>query len=517
MLKPYEEAARCLLCAAPPCSAACRRSFDPAGMVRSVRFENEEGGAERLEAAVCLDCPGDCEAACLHYDRPIRIRALCAQLPARGSTPADAALRAPCSAGDSDPSLRVKFLGLDCLNPFFLSSSIVAGHYDTIASAFRAGWAGAVYKTIGFLTPKEVSPRFDALRKEGTPFIGFKNLEQISDLPLSENLAHLRRLKRDFPDRIVAASIMGQNEKEWSRLTELVTEAGVDLIECNFSCPHMSGDGLGSDVGQNPLPVARYTNAVRRAPPLPILAKMTPNVGNIEPAAIAAVNAGADGLAAINTVKSLLSIDPGSLSPDMAVGGRGAVSGYSGKAVKPIALRFIRDLAQCSALRGVPISGMGGIESWRDALDFIALGCLNLQVTTAVMQYGYRIIDDLTDGLRRYLARQGLSSPEGLVGAALDHIVSPEGLDRDSIVYPTFRRSDCVGCGRCMLSCSDAGHGAIGMRQRRPVLKPDRCVGCQLCRLVCPTGAIGSSRRTAKPSARFPQAPLREAVTAIHS
>ena len=222
------------------------------------------------------------------------------------------------------------------------------------------------------------------------------------------------------------------------RLAKLVTDAGVDMIECNFSCPHMKGNGLGSDVGENPELVSQYTAAVRKYTGLPVLAKMTPNIGNMEVPAIAAVKAGANGLAAINTVKSILEIDPETLMPKMDITGKGAVSGYSGKAVKPIALRFIRDMAQCPALKGTPISGMGGIETWSDALDFIALGCANVQVTTAVMQYGYRVVEDLIDGLKRYMHRKGVLSVEDLVGAVLGKIVSTDSLDRSSMVYPKF-------------------------------------------------------------------------------
>ncbi len=484
MIKLYEESARCLLCENPKCTQACKQGFDPARMVRSVRFENEKGAATFVDANTCGVCSGECESACIHYDKPIRIREMSRMLPEKRECP--------------DVSLNIEFLGLKCENPFFLSSSIVAGNYDMVARAFEMGWAGAVYKTIGFIHPEEVSPRFDALRKEGTPFIGFKNLEQISDLDLKENLENLRRLKHDFPQKILVASIMGQNEEEWSELSKLVTDAGADIIECNFSCPHMSGDGLGADVGQKPELVARYTKAVKAATHLPVLAKMTPNIGNMEFPAIAAVEAGADGLAAINTIKSILAIDPETLTPAMDVKGKNAVSGYSGKAVKPIALRFINDLAQCKKLRGIPISGMGGIETWIDALDFISLGCSNVQVTTVVMQYGYRIIDDLTDGLKRYMYQKGIKSVKDLVGAALCRVVLPDSLNRDTIVYPKFDLTKCIGCGRCTISCKDAGHSAIVLENDKPKMQPERCVGCQLCQLVCPAGAISTSKRVAK-------------------
>ncbi len=484
MIKLYEESARCLLCDNPKCTQACKYGFDPARMVRAVRFENEKGAAAFLDVSVCASCSGACESACIHYDKPIRIRQMSSMLQKTSENP--------------QVSLETEFLGLKCENPFFLSSSIVAGNYDMVARAFEMGWAGAVYKTIGFIKPEEVSPRFDALRKEGTPFIGFKNLEQISDLDLKENLENLRRLKKDFPTKIVVASIMGQNEEEWSKLAELVTQAGADIIECNFSCPHMTGDGLGSDVGQKPELVATYTKAVKSSTHLPVLAKMTPNIGNMEIPAIAAVEAGADGLAAINTVKSIFSVDPDTLIPAMDIKGKNAVSGYSGKAVKPIALRFVNDMAQCEKLRGVPISGMGGIETWADALDFIVLGCANVQITTAVMQYGYRIIDDLMDGLKRYMQQKGVKSVQELVGAALHNVVPPDDLSRDTIVYPKFDLATCIGCGRCTISCADAGHAAIYLKNEKPAMQIQKCVGCQLCQLVCPTKAISTSKRIEK-------------------
>ena len=260
----------------------------------------------------------------------------------------------------------------------------------------------------------------------------------------------------------------------------------------------MTGEGLGSDVGQNPELVAKYTKAVKSGTHLPVLAKMTPNIGNMEIPAVAAVEAGADGLAAINTIKSILSVDSETLIPSMDVKGKNAVSGYSGKAVKPIALRFINDMAQCKKLYGTPISGMGGIETWSDALDFISLGCSNIQITTAVMEYGYRIIDDLIDGLKRYMGQKGITSVNDLVGKALGFVVAPDNLSRDTIVYPKFDLTKCIGCGRCTISCKDAGHSALIIKNDKPVMQAGKCVGCQLCRLVCPTGAISSSERMAK-------------------
>ena len=393
-------------------------------MIRSVYFENSGNAARFIDKSVCSGCSGKCERACIHYDEPIRIREMVKMLPEDNK----AVLK----------DLSIEFLGVRFENPFILSSSIVAGSYEMCASAFKAGWAGAAFKTIGYLRPKEVSPRFDVLNKESTPFIGFKNLEQISDHDLSENLNDLKRLKKDFPNKIIVASIMGQNEEEWTSLAKLVTNAGADIIECNFSCPQMCGKGLGSDVGQDPELVALYTAAVKKGTNLPVLAKMTPNIGHMEIPAIAAIRAGAQGIAAINTVKSITGLTLDCKKPRMDVSGESAVSGYSGKAVKPIALRFISDMKHNAELKDIPISGMGGIETWHDAAEFMALGCGNVQLTTAVMQYGYRIIDDLLSGLSLFLEKNGYERLSDFVGTALGEIVPADKLDRNSIVYPSF-------------------------------------------------------------------------------
>lgn len=487
MLKIREEAARCLLCAEGKCTSSCPKGFDPSRAVRAVRFENENCSGNFIDSAVCAECEGMCEKACIHYDRPIRIREIVSGLP-------------EAVKYTEEPDLSIDFCGIRCENPFFLSSSIVAGDYDMCARAFEMGWAGAVFKTIGFIVPDEVSPRFSAIGKEGTPFIGFKNLEQISDHELSYNLDVLRRLKENYPEKVIVASIMGQNEEEWVQLSKLVTEAGVDIIECNFSCPHMSGNGLGSDVGQNPELVKHYTELVKSATNVPVLAKMTPNIGNMEIPAIAAVEGGADGIAAINTIKSIIGIDTETLESSPSISGKCAVSGYSGKAVKPIALRFICDLAKCGQLSGIELSGMGGIETWHDALEFILLGCRNVQVTTSVMQYGYRIIEDMISGLKAYMSSHGISKISELAGASLPKIVPADMLNRSTVVFPSFDSKKCLGCGRCFISCRDAGHQAITMDCGKARLHAGKCVGCHLCLLVCPSGAVGNkNRRITKP------------------
>ncbi|MGN0656381.1 MAG: NAD-dependent dihydropyrimidine dehydrogenase subunit PreA [Ruminiclostridium sp.] len=486
MLNLRNEAARCLLCALPACTSACTNGCDPAAMLRAIRFENEKAAARYIIPEECGNCSAPCESACIHPDMPIRILEAAALFPEKTPKP-------------DYKNLETEFMGVKCENPFFLSSSVVAGSYEMCARALEAGWGGIVYKTIGLFTPDEVSPRFDAVGKENTPFVGFRNLEQISDHPYEENFEAIRRLKKDYPTKVIVSSIMGRTEEEWTELARLSEEAGADMIECNFSCPQMAGPGMGSDVGQSPELVKRYTEMTKLGTKLPVMAKMTPNLGDMTVPAMAALDGGADGIAAINTIKSISSLDLESLAVLPAVSGKSAVSGYSGKAVKPIALRFIADMAKCPGLKCMPLSGMGGIETWRDAAEFIALGCGNIQITTAVMQYGYRIIDDLKSGLSDFLKDNGYKNVDNLRGRALSQLVPADNLDRNTVIYPVFDRNKCLGCGRCYISCADGGHQAIGFEGRTPKLIGKNCVGCHLCRLVCPSGAIGTGNRVDKP------------------
>lgn len=481
------EVGSCLLCHNASCTKACKKGFDPAKAIRAIRFENEKGALDYVDKDICANCDAACEKACIHFDRKLRIKDIIEALPNE-------------KIDTKDVDLSIDFLGVKCENPFFLSSSVVGSSYEMCAKALEAGWGGVVYKTIGFYRPDEVSPRFAATRKEATPFVGFKNMEQISDHPLEENLKILSDLKKNYPSKIIVASIMGENEEEWTKLASMCQDAGVDIIECNFSCPQMAVKGMGSDVGTNPELVARYTKATKKGCQIPVLAKMTPNITNMEVPAIAAMAAGADGLAAINTIKSVVNVKLDSMESDPDIDGKTAISGYSGKAVKPIALRFITDMAQNLELKNVPISGMGGIESWQDACEFIALGCTNIQVTTAIMQYGYRIIDDMISGTKIYMKQNGYKHISDFVGKALNNIIPADKLNRSSVVFPMFNKSKCVGCGRCYISCYDGGHQALTFDESHQIkLNASKCVGCHLCRLVCPTDAIGVARRINKP------------------
>ena len=485
---------RCALCGNAPCDTVCDK-LAPASLLRSMWFKNEQGAVSRLPAEnPCAGCEAPCERACVRPGE-VPIRRLIGRL--YDEVLPETETRVP----EDESRLQCDLCGIPLENPFLLSSSVVASTYDMCARAFEAGWAGVCFKTICSLDIHEASPRFSAISDAGGAIVGFKNIEQLSDHSVAENMEIFRRLKAKYPTKFILASIMGQDEAEWGTLARLCEENGADAVELNFSCPNMAEGGLGSDIGQVPELVERFTAAAKRACNIPVLAKLTPNVASMSPAAEAAKRGGADGIAAINTYKSVMELNLHTFVSAPAVHGQSAVGGYSGNAVRPLALRFISELGQNPALTGMHLSAMGGVETWRDALEFILLGAGTIQVTTAVMQYGYRIIDDLKAGLNLYLAEMGFANVRDAIGQGLDTL-SPttDTLERDTIVYPKFNREKCIGCGRCEISCADGGHQAITLNaERRPVLNGKKCVGCHLCRLICPQQAISVGAKRVRP------------------
>ena len=500
-----EEAARCLLCEDAPCTKACGKG-DPARAIRAIRFDNAKNAGKWVNGCTDADLER-AEHACIHYDRPIRIRELL-----------KAAECEPVVSQGQAPSLAITFCGIPCENPFFLASSAICTNYDMVARALEMGWAGVFYKTICIQNIHEVSPRFDAI-KEGTTFAGFRNMEQLSENPYEVDFDILHRLKQNYPTKVIVASIMGQFEEDWISLAKMAEDAGCDAVELNFSCPQMRLAGMGSDVGQDTELVAYYTSYVKHYVSIPVIPKMTPNITNMNRPLLASYFAGADAISAINTIKSV------TMSPEAKVSDKWTVSGYSGRAVKPIALRFILEMAQNPIVNiqhsykevniatsfpasntrlpkneNIEFSGIGGIETWCDALEFMQVGCRNVQVCTAVMQYGYRIIDDLISGMQTYMQERGIEHLEDIVGEMVPSFVPASDLDRGTKVLPVFDHKKCIGCGRCYISCRDGGHQALAFdaESRQPHLIGAKCVGCHLCRLVCPSGAIGVAKRIAK-------------------
>lgn len=479
---PVEEVARCLLCDHATCTQSCPSRLDPAGLLRSLRFQNPFGAAAKLPKDLpCTQCNAPCERSCVQKENPIHIRHVLTAL-YQDSKAWEALPETPVD-------LSCDFLGIHLENPFLLSSSVVASTYEKIARAFEMGWSGACFKTLCDFIPREASPRYSSLPAEHG-FYGFKNIEQLSCNGLQADLDVIRRLKQDYPNKVILASIMGRNDEEWERLARMAQDAGADIIECNFSCPNMEQDGLGIDIGQSTVAVARCTRAARRGCTIPLLAKLTPNVADMRPFARAAIDNGADGIAAINTVKSLMGMNFDTYATEPSVQGLSGIGGYSGRAVKPIALRFIWEMASDPQLHHVPISGMGGIDTWHDAIEFLLLGANHVQITTSVMQYGARIIDDLIDGLTWYLREKALPRLSDLHGLGVENVTELDALNRQTKLLPRFNRQKCLGCGRCALSCRDGGHEALRMSNGKPIMNPRVCVGCHLCVLVCPAKAI---------------------------
>lgn len=481
---------RCVLCLDGPCSSACP-DHNPADMLRSIWFADKEYAASCLENISCTDCSAPCEKACVRPGQ-VPIRELMIRLFEE--------VRPTLITGmpEDEERLRTQICGVPLENPFLLSSSVVSSTYDMCARAFEAGWAGAVFKTICCFEIHEASPRFSAIRGSGGEIIGFKNIEQLSDHSVAENMSVFQKLKKEYPSKVIVASIMGQNEEEWEELARLCEENGTDAVELNFSCPNMMDTNLGSAIGQVPEYVEQFTAAARRGCRIPILAKLTPNVESMIPAGEAAKRGGADGISAINTIKSIIGVNLHTFVSSPSVHGMSAIGGYSGNAVKPVALRFIAELAKAPVLRNMHLSGIGGIENWTDAAEYILMGAGSVQVTTAVMQYGYRIVEDLKRGLNYYLTEMGCDRVGSITGAGLDSISeTTDVIERDTMIFPVFHPEKCIGCGRCVISCADGGHQAIRMEtvSRKPKLDGSKCVGCHLCVLVCPQGAVTPGRK----------------------
>ncbi|MBN1944337.1 MAG: NAD-dependent dihydropyrimidine dehydrogenase subunit PreA [Bradymonadales bacterium] len=398
------------------------------------------------------------------------------------------------------PSLQTEFCGVLFPNPFCLSSSPVGNHAEMCARAFDAGWGGIYYKTLGLETKHRVyhpSPRLNALHYEGVRAVGLQNVEQITDRPLSDNLKDIEWLRKNYPDRVLCVSIMGFSQEDWAFLARVAEEAGAQILELNFSCPQMAVEGAGHRVGQATDLIELFTAAVKGACSIPVVAKMTPNITDMLPTALAAKRGGADAISAINTLKAITGIDPDGRQPLPNIQGHSSISGFSGTAVRPIGLRFIAEMASSPDLK-LPLSGIGGITTWRDALEYLLVGASNVQVTTAIMRFGYRIVEDLADGLRNYMRRENIASVAELVGAAIPKLVDPAQLDHTTEAVSVIDRDLCIGCGQCYYTCHDGANQAIKLdEERKATVDEERCVGCLMCKHICPVeGCISYKIRT---------------------
>ena len=389
--------------------------------------------------------------------------------------------------------LKTSFLGIESPNPFWLASAPPTDKAYNVNRAFEAGWGGAVWKTLDEAGPPIVNvsgPRYGALHSNERRVIGFNNIELITDRPLETNLDEIRQVKKDWPDRAVVVSVMlPMNEGAWAKYLPMIEDTGCDGLELNFGCPHgMSERGMGAAVGQVPEYIQMATEWAKAAASIPVIVKLTPNVTSILPPAKAALDGGADAVSLINTINSIMRVDYDSLTMYPSTDGMGTHGGYCGEAVKPIALNMVAEIARNAATRELPISGIGGITDWRDAVDFLALGASNVQICTAAMVYGFRIIEDLTDGLSRFLDDKGIAL-EQLVGKAVPSVTDWQYLNLNYVEKARIDQDLCIECGRCHVVCEDTSHQAITSEVngvRRFEVIDDECVGCNLCVSVCP-------------------------------
>ncbi len=392
------------------------------------------------------------------------------------------------------PDLRSEFLGIKSPNPFWLASAPPTDKELNVVRAFKAGWGGVVWKTLGEAGPPVVNvngPRYGAVHGPDRRLLGFNNIELITDRPLEVNLREIKAVKRAWPDRAMVVSLMVPcSEDAWKAILASVEETGADGVELNFGCPHgMSERGMGSAVGQVPEyieMVARWCKAHTR---MPVIVKLTPNITDIRQPARAAKLGGADAVSLINTINSIVAIDLDSFSPVPSIDGRGTHGGYCGPAVKPIALSMVSEIARDPDTRGLPISAIGGITTWRDAAEFLAAGAGNVQVCTAAMTYGFKIVEEMISGLSTYLTAKGMSRVSDLVGRAIPNITDWQYLNLSYVTKARIDQDLCIQCGRCHVVCEDTSHQAItalveGKRHFEVI--DAECVGCNLCVTVCP-------------------------------
>jgi dihydropyrimidine dehydrogenase (NAD+) subunit PreA len=410
--------------------------------------------------------------------------------------------------------LRTNFAGIKSPNPFWLASAPPTNSGAQIHKAFEAGWGGAVWKTIG-APVLNVSNRYGAWHQGRQRMLAINNVELISDRPVEVNLREIVEIKRAWPDRAVIVSAMVETKQEaWQEIVKRIVDTGADGIELNFGCPHgMSERNMGAAIGQDPGYCEQITGWVMEATTIPVIVKLTPNITNIVLPAQAAVRAGANGLSLINTINSIVGVNLDTLELTPSIGGKGGHGGYAGPAVKPIALNMLAALGKDEEVSksGIPISGMGGIATWADAAEFLLLGASSLQVCTTVMHYGYRVIEDLCDGLSNWMDEKGFKTIADVTGRSLHRVSEFKNFDLSFRAAARINAEKCIKCNLCYIACNDTAHQCIdlvtpegkvvepssldvrsnGKREAvetrpQPVVREDDCVGCRLCYNVCP-------------------------------
>ncbi|OCX52814.1 dihydropyrimidine dehydrogenase subunit B [Mucilaginibacter sp. PPCGB 2223] len=383
------------------------------------------------------------------------------------------------------------FLGIKSPNPFWLASAPPTDKKLNVLRAFEAGWGGVVWKTLGSQV-KNVSSRYSAVDYHGSRVMGFNNIELISDRPLDINLREIREVLKEFPDRAMIVSLMADNDREsWHELIKKVEDTGAHGLELNFGCPHgMTERGMGAAVGQDPEIARMVVEWVMEVATIPVITKLTPNVHSVVPTGLASVLGGTNALSLINTIQSVTGVDLDSFVPNPNVGGKSAFGGYCGPAVKPIALKFLTTIAQNEITRRVPISGIGGVSTWKDAVEFMLLGASNVQVCTAAMKHGFRIVEDMIEGLNYWMDDKGFKKLDDFIGKSVPTMSNWEDLDINYHIVANINQDKCVHCGLCYIACEDTSHQSIALDYGKPynkyTIKEEECVGCNLCKLVCP-------------------------------
>lgn len=398
--------------------------------------------------------------------------------------------------------IRSNFLGIKSPNPFWLASAPPTDKEYNVVRAFEAGWGGVVWKTLG-IDPHVVNvsgPRYGTLRSQDRKIIGLNNIELITDRSLETNLEEIARVKRNWPDRAVVVSIMVPcDEDSWKFILPLVEQTGADGIELNFGCPHgMSERGMGAAVGQVPEYIEMVTRWCKQYCSLPVIVKLTPNIADIRFPARAAKRGGADAVSLINTINSIIGVDLDNMLMSPNTGGKGSHGGYCGPAVKPIALNMVAEIARDSETLGLPMSGIGGVSNWKDAAEFIALGCGTVQVCTAVMVHGFSIVQEMISGLNNYMDQHGYNTLDDFRGKAVPTVTDWRYLNLNHVEKAVIDQDSCIKCGKCHIACEDTSHQAItSMKdgERHFEVKEKDCVGCNLCVSICPVENCISMRK----------------------